>query len=165
MRCPFCKELNQDKVIDSRLSEAGEVIRRRRMCLACNKRFTTKERAEADIRLMVIKRDGSRVPYDRTKILTGIQRACYKRQIDEATLEKASYEIEDVIFKNADREVQSQFIGKVVGDRLRNLDPIAYVRFMSVYRQFRNLDELIGEAQEVKEFDATKAPGQQSLFE
>src|SRR6185295_16646879 len=99
MRCPYCKEINQDKVIDSRLSEGGEVIRRRRVCMSCNKRFTTKERTEQDVKLMVIKRDGGRVPYDRAKVLAGLQRACYKRPINEDVLVKLTDEIEDVIFK------------------------------------------------------------------
>jgi transcriptional repressor NrdR len=165
MRCPYCKEINQDKVIDSRLSEGGEVIRRRRVCQSCNKRFTTKERAEHDIKLMVVKRDGARVPYDRSKVLGGIQRACYKRPIEEEKLIKLTDEIEDIIFKQHDREVSSQVIGSVVGDQLRELDQIAYVRFASVYRQFQDLGELISEAKDVMDRSTTVSPGQQKLFD
>ena len=94
MRCPYCREINQDKVIDSRLSEGGEVVRRRRVCQACNKRFTTKERPENEVKLMVIKRDGTRVPYDRTKMLGGLQRACYKRPLKDEDLVRLVDEVE-----------------------------------------------------------------------
>jgi transcriptional repressor NrdR len=165
MRCPFCKEINQDKVIDSRLSEGGEVIRRRRQCLKCKKRFTTKERAENEIRVTVIKRDGSRVPYDRGKIIGGLQRSCWKRPIDDATLEQLVDKVEDTIFKNNEREVSSQYIGLIIGDFLREIDQIAYVRFASVYRRFEDLGELINEAQDVMTRQAAQTPGQQKLFE
>ncbi len=165
MRCPFCKEINQDKVIDSRLSEGGEVIRRRRVCQVCSKRFTTKERVEQDVRLMVIKRDGSRVPYEREKILAGVQRACYKRPIDDETLHTVVDTVEDRLFKQFDREVPSQTIGSMVGDLLRELDQIAYVRFASVYRSFQDLGELIEEAQDVMDRHVARTPGQQKLFD
>ena len=164
MRCPYCKELNADKVIDSRLSEGGEVIRRRRACLKCKRRFTTKERAEQDVKLMVVKRDGTRVPFDRNKILAGMERACYKRPVSEQTLAQIVDEIEDTIFKQYDREVSSQRIGHIVGEKLREIDQIAYVRFASVYRQFADLGELINEAREVMQRRATETPGQQELF-
>lgn len=165
MRCPYCKEINSDKVIDSRLSEAGEVIRRRRVCMACNRRFTTKERAEQDVKLMVIKRDGARVPYDRNKIFSGVQRACYKRPIQEEVLLKLTDEVEDIIFKTHDREVSTHFIGSVTGEKLRDIDQIAYVRFASVYRSFQDLGELIDEARDVMDRKSTLTPGQQKLFE
>jgi transcriptional repressor NrdR len=165
MRCPYCKEVNDDKVIDSRLSEGGEVIRRRRVCMACGKRFTTKERTEHDVKLMVIKRDGARVPFDRSKILAGIQRACYKRPVEEERLVKLTDEIEDVIFKQYDREVSSQVIGAIVANHLRDLDQIAYVRFASVYRQFQDIGELIDEARQVLERRKSSVPGQQELFQ
>jgi len=164
MRCPFCKEVNQDKVIDSRLSEGGEVIRRRRVCQACTKRFTTKERVEKDVKLRVIKRDGARVPFERSKLLAGLQRACYKRPIEEATLVKLVDQVEDAIFKGHDREVSSQVIGALVGSRLGKIDQIAYVRFASVYRRFKDLGELIDEAREVIDRGRDEVPGQQSLF-
>ncbi len=165
MRCPYCKEINQDKVIDSRMSEGGEVIRRRRTCLACGKRFTTKERIEHDVKLMVVKRDGNRVPYDRVKILGGIQRACYKRPIEEEKMVAMVDDVEDTVFKLHDREVSSSTIGSLVGERLRDLDQIAYVRFASVYRRFQDLGELIDEAKDVMDRGITRLPGQQALFE
>ncbi|MEP0844555.1 MAG: transcriptional repressor NrdR [Phycisphaerae bacterium] len=165
MRCPFCKEIDQDKVIDSRLSEAGAVIRRRRVCMACGKRFTTKERVEQEIRLMVIKRDGRRVPYDRTKILDGISRACYKRPLDDESLNRMLDEIEDQLFRRFDREVLSQDIGQIVCDKLRQADQIAYVRFASVYRRFQDLGQLIEEAHEVIERKKRESPGQGKLFD
>ncbi len=165
MRCPYCKEINRDKVLDSRLSEGGEVIRRRRVCEACNRRFTTKERVEQGVKLMVVKRDGARVPYDHSKILAGVQRACYKRPIEEDVLVKLVDEVEDSVFKKHDREVSSQFIGSQVGKRLREIDQIAYVRFASVYRQFADLGELIDEAKSVIDERRSEVPGQQSLFE
>jgi transcriptional repressor NrdR len=165
MRCPYCKEINQDKVIDSRLSEGGEVIRRRRVCQYCRKRFTTKERVENEVKLTVIKRDGTRVPYDRTKILAGLQRACYKRPVNEEVLVKLVDEIEDAVFKEHDREVTSQFIGALTAERLREVDQIAYVRFASVYRRFADLGELIDEAKSVFDHQRENIPGQQSLFD
>lgn len=165
MRCPYCKEVNRDKVIDSRLSEAGEVIRRRRACQACGKRFTTKERVEHEVKLMVAKRDGGRVPYDRSKILGGLQRACYKRPVKEDTLVQLAEKVEDIVFKHHDREVSSHFIGSLVGQRLRDVDQIAYVRFASVYRRFQDLGELIDEAKEVMDRNSRTTPGQQELFD
>lgn len=165
MRCPYCKEINRDKVIDSRLSENGEVIRRRRACTACNKRFTTKERAEHDVKLMVVKRDGNRMPYDRGKVLAGLQRASYKRPITDETLVRLIDAVEDTLFKEHDREVSSQVIGALVGEKLRDIDQIAYVRFASVYHQFQDLGELIHEAQDVIDRKSTQTPGQKQLFE
>ena len=165
MRCPFCKEIDQDKVIDSRLSEAGEVIRRRRLCMTCGKRFTTKERVEHEIRLMVTKRDSSRVPYDRTKIFDGIHRACYKRPITEEELNRLVDEVEDQLFRQYDREVNSLLIGQMICDKLRKVDQIAYVRFASVYRQFQDLGELIEEARGVMDDVKAETPGQGQLFE
>ena len=164
MRCPYCKQVNHDKVIDSRLSEGGEVIRRRRACQACRKRFTTKERVERDVRLTVVKRDGSRVPFDRSRIHAGVQRACYKRPLDDDALATLVNEVEDAVFKQHDREVSSQFIGSVTGQKLRDLDQIAYVRFASVYRRFQDLGQLIDEAKDVIDRDSLKSPGQQELF-
>jgi len=165
MRCPYCKEINQDKVIDSRLSEGGEVIRRRRACLACGKRFTTKERVEKDVKLQVVKADGSRVPYDRNKIMAGLQRSCYKLPIDEDRLSQLVDEVEDAIFKHHDREVSSHTIGSIVCKLLRDVNQIAYVRFASVYRRFKDIGELIEEAREVRDHGKTVTEGQQSLFE
>jgi transcriptional repressor NrdR len=165
MRCPYCKEINQDKVIDSRLSEGGEVIRRRRVCQFCHKRFTTKERVENEVKLLVIKRDETRVPYDRAKILAGVQRACYKRPVEEESLMRLVDAVEDSLFKEYDREVSSQTIGALVAERLRELDQIAYIRFASVYRRFADLGELIDEAKSVCDRARSDVPGQQSLFD
>jgi transcriptional repressor NrdR len=165
MRCPYCREIDHDKVIDSRLSEAGEVIRRRRVCMACNKRFTTKERIETEVRLIVLKRDSSRAPYDRSRIQDGIRRACYKRPISDEAVSGLVDEIEDQLFKQHDREVSSQVIGALVCEHLRRLDQIAYVRFASVYRRFEDLGELITEAQEAIDRRKAEVPGQQQLFE
>jgi transcriptional repressor NrdR len=165
MRCPYCKEVNSDKVIDSRLSEGGAVIRRRRVCLSCSKRFTTKERVENDVKLMVIKTGGGRVPYDRNKVLAGIQRACYKRPVEEEAMVQLVDRVEDILFKEYDREVSSKQIGSIVCDRLRDLDQIAYVRFASVYRSFGDLGELIDEARDVIDRQKISTPGQQQLFE
>ncbi|HOB76223.1 MAG TPA: transcriptional regulator NrdR [Phycisphaerae bacterium] len=165
MRCPFCKEIDNDKVIDSRLSEAGEVIRRRRLCMGCGKRFTTKERVENEVRLMVVKRDGTRQPYDRSKVLHGIEGACYKRPLSEGAINQLVDEVEDRLFREFEREVPSLAIGQIVCEKLRQMDQIAYVRFASVYRQFKDLGELIAEAR--NELDRRKAetPGQGRLFE
>jgi transcriptional repressor NrdR len=164
MRCPFCKETDRDKVIDSRLSEGGGVIRRRRMCMACKKRFTTKERVENEIRLMVLKNDGTRQPYNRSKVMLGIQRACYKRPLYDEAVNQVVDEVEDRLFREFEREVPSQAIGQIVCEQLRKVDQIAYVRYASVYRQFQDLGQFIDEAQ--VEIDRQKAemPGQGQLF-
>jgi transcriptional repressor NrdR len=164
MRCPYCREINQDKVIDSRLSENGQVIRRRRMCTGCSKRFTTKERIENEVKLTVIKRDGRRMPYDRTRIIASIQRSAYKRPIDQETIAEIVDKVEDRLFKRYDREVHSLAIGTLVGERLKKIDQIAYVRYASVYRRFKDLGELIEEVREIADHVA-ETPGQQQLFE
>ena len=164
MRCPFCKAFNQDKVIDSRTSEAGEVIRRRRVCQVCKKRFTTKARVENDVKLTVVKRDGTVVPYDRTKILAGLQRSCYKRPVKEEDLTRVVDAVEDIIFREYDKEVSSQVIGSLIMERLHRLDQIAYVRFASVYRRFQDLGELIDEARDIMSRQLSETPGQQELF-
>lgn len=132
--------------------------------MSCNKRFTTKERVENEVRLLVVKRDGSRIPYDRAKIYNGIHRACYKRPLDEAALNRLVDEVEDQLFRQYDREVPSQVIGQVVCDKLRQVDQIAYVRFASVYRQFQDLGELIEEARDVIDRRTADLPGQGQLF-
>ncbi len=165
MRCPGCKEIDKDKVIDSRLTEGGVAIRRRRECTACGRRFTTKERTEGEIRLTVIKRDFSRVPYDRTKVLAGIQKACFKRQIPAEALQNLLNEIEETIFRECNREVTTEFIGSIVGRRLRDLDKVAYIRFMSVHQKFETIDDFIDQVKNLREISATETPGQQSLFD
>ncbi len=148
MQCPYCG-IDRDKVIDSRSSDGGRVVRRRRQCLQCLKRFTTYERIEDTIRLTVVKKDGSRVPYDRNRILAGLQAACYKRKVGEKQLLAIVDATEEAIFRNFDKEVPSSFIGDTVAGFLRRVDKVAYVRFASVYRQFKDVGDLIEEAQEI----------------
>ena len=166
MHCPFCSaEKESLKVIDSRSCENGRSIRRRRECLHCEKRFTTYERVEQVTRLMVVKKDGRRLPWDREKILGGLERACFKRPVPESELARIADEVEDDVKAAFDREVPSTVIGQFVIDKLRRVDQVAYVRFASVYRQFKTLEELVGEAQAV--LDARRyedPPGQGRLF-
>jgi transcriptional repressor NrdR len=136
MRCPYCKE-DQDKVIDSRSSEAGRIIRRRRECLACSRRFTTYEKIGESFKLSVVKKDKSRVPYDREKVVTGLQKACYKRPVSAEQIQEIADKIEEDIFKCSDKEVTSAFIGESVMKHLKNVDKVAYIRFASVYRDFK----------------------------
>jgi len=164
MRCPTCKELGTDKVIDSRLTESGAAVRRRRVCTACGRRFTTKERAEEELRLTVVKKDRSRVPYRRDKILAGVRQACYKLDVTDEQMEALVDQVEGDLFAEFDREVTSEEIGRSVTRRLRSLHPVAYVRFMSVYRNFHGVDEFIEEIRNVQEHAAAEAPNQQSLF-
>ena len=144
MRCPFCKE-NKDKVIDSRSSEGGRVIRRRRQCILCQKRFTTYEKIGEGFKLNVIKKDGSRVPYDRDKLISGLQKACYKRAISADEIQEIADKVEEDIFKKFDKEVLSRFIGESVMRHLRSVDKVAYIRFASVYRDFKDAGEFIDE--------------------
>jgi transcriptional repressor NrdR len=165
MRCPFCKE-DDDKVIDSRSTDGALCIRRRRQCLSCNRRFTTYERIQNDaIRLSVIKRDGSRVPYSRDKMLEGIRQAAYKRPITSERAEQVVDEVEEHLLSNFEKEVSSQTIGERIAAVLRRVDKVAYVRFASVYRQFEDVGEFIEEAQDVIERSANDVPGQGNLFE
>jgi len=139
--CPNCGKDN-DKVIDSRASDGGKVVRRRRECLECGRRFTTYERAEPAARLMVVKRDGTRQPFDRDKVLRGIQVACGKRPIGEDVKERSADEIEEEIHRQYDREVPSRAIGELVKAKLRDIDEVAYIRFASEYDQFKSLEEI-----------------------
>jgi len=136
MRCPFCKAL-EDKVVDSRMSDDGLVIRRRRECLSCNRRYTTVETVK-EIRVRVIKKDGRREPFERKKILDGLTAACYKRPVPAETLEAIAGKIEKDVLENFDREVQSSYIGELAMKSLREVDNVAYVRFASVYREFKD---------------------------
>lgn len=142
MRCPFCKE-DRDRVVDSRSSDAGRVIRRRRQCLACKRRFTTYEKAGESFKLQVVKKDKSRVPYDRDKIIGGLQKACYKRPVTAEQVQQIADKTEEDIFRSFDKEVTSAFIGESVMTHLKTFDKVAYIRFASVYRQFRDAGELI----------------------
>jgi transcriptional repressor NrdR len=160
--CPYCAADN-DKVIDSRASDGGLVIRRRRECLGCSKRFTTYERVEKTARLMVIKRDGSRVTFDVINILKGIQAACGKRPIAEEAKHKLATDVEDELHREFDREVDSAEIGRRVAVRLRQLDTIAYIRFASEHYQFNTLEDF---EQEVSDLRARprELPNQTDLF-
>jgi transcriptional repressor NrdR len=163
VRCPFCKE-DQDKVIDSRSSEGGRIIRRRRQCLACKRRFTTYERVEDAVKLTVVKKDGSRVPYNRQRIIAGVQKACYKRPISMQQIENLAEEVEEEIFRRQGQEVSSRFIGEQTMTRLKILDQVAYVRFASVYRDFQDLGQFIEEVNEVMD-RKEPVPGQKKLFD
>jgi len=137
MRCPFCSK-TEDKVIDSRMSVEGNSIRRRRECLGCGRRFTTYEYIE-EAPLMVIKRNGSRVRFDRERVKIGILKACEKRPISMDKIEEIIDEVERDINRESDREVKSTVIGNIVMDKLYSLDEVAYVRFASVYRRFKDV--------------------------
>jgi len=163
MECPFCGQDN-DKVVDSRSSEGGKVVRRRRACLACGRRYTTYERPEEGLHLTMIKKDGSREPYDRQKVITGLQKACYKRPVTDAQIRQIVEAMEEEVFRRYDKEVPSSFVGDIVSSRLRDVDKIAYVRFASVYRQFADVGELIQEAQEAKNAPRI-GPEQKDLFQ
>lgn len=147
MKCPFCD--NQDtKVIDSRHTEEGHAIRRRRECDKCNKRFTTYEKVEEMI-LMVVKKDGSREAFDRSKILNGIIKACEKRPVPIAEIERVVDDIERGLNNMMEKEVQSSFIGELIMEQLKQLDEVAYVRFASVYRQFTDVNTFIKEIEKL----------------
>jgi len=148
MKCPFCKE-NRDKVIDSRSSDGGRVIRRRRQCILCRRRFTTYEKIGEGFKLYVVKKDNSRVPYDRDKIVTGLQKACYKRPVSAEQIH--------------DKEVSSAFVGESVMKQLRRVDKVAYIRFASVYRDFRDAGELIKEVS--KAINEAEPAAQPTLFD
>ncbi len=159
MRCPFCKE-DRDKVIDSRSSEGGRVIRRRRQCLVCKKRFTTYEKIGESFKLNVVKKDGSRVPYDRDKVVAGLQKACYKRPVSADQVRETADRVEEDVFKNHDKEVSSRFIGESVMRHLRAIDKVAYIRFASVYREFTDAGKFIEEvSQAIAEPNVSNQPG------
>jgi len=161
VRCPFCKE-DQDRVVDSRSSDAGRVIRRRRWCLACKRRFTTYEKIGESFKLCVVKKDNSRVPYNRDKIIAGLQKACYKRPMSAEQIQQIADKVEEDIFKNFDKEVSSAYIGESVMKHLRTVDKVAYIRFASVYRDFEDAGELIEEVSEA--IRQTEYIGQPKLF-
>ena len=143
MKCPFCG-YNESKVIDSRPAEEGATIRRRRECLACQKRFTTYEIIER-LPLVVVKRDGSRQTFDKVKLINGMVRACEKRPVALTTLEKIADEIEQELQSGLEREVSTVNIGEMVMSRLKDLDEVAYVRFASVYRSFKDINTFMEE--------------------
>ena len=147
MKCPFCRHL-ENKVIDSRMSKDGSVIRRRRECLGCQRRFTTHERIE-EIMPMVIKKDGGREPFDRNKILGGIQKACQKRPISAEDMEATVSRIEEFLQEKGEKEIPSSVIGEKIMQELHALDEVAYVRFASVYRSFKDLTDFMSEVKEL----------------
>ncbi|XVJ59766.1 MAG: transcriptional repressor NrdR [Tepidisphaera sp.] len=142
--CPYC-DADNDKVIDSRASDGGKTIRRRRECVACERRFTTYERVEQTHRLMVIKRDGTREPFEIENVLRGIVAACGKRPIPQEARERVASEVDEELHREFEREVESRKIGERVATKLKDLDEVAYIRFASEYYQFKNTDELRAE--------------------
>ncbi len=149
MKCPYCGE-QESKVVDSRHSEDGISIRRRRECLSCQRRFTTYETVES-LPIIVVKRDNSRQPFDRNKILNGMIRACEKRPVTTAQMEAAVDSIEQGIQNSLEREVTAAYIGEQVMDQLKGLDEVAYVRFASVYRQFKDINSFMQELNKILE--------------
>ena len=149
MKCPFCNHV-KTKVVDSRLGKDKEMIRRRRECLSCRKRFTTSERSEDDLPL-VVKKDGRREPFNRVKIFNGLKKACEKRPISITTIEKVVNRIELTCQEKGEREIKSSEIGERIMEELHHLDGVAYVRFASVYRQFRDIREFMDELKDLLE--------------
>ena len=149
LRCPFC-EFHDSKVIDSRAAEEGNSIRRRRECLQCAKRFTTYEMVE-DLPLRVVKKDGRRMAFDRSKILNGLMKACEKRPISLEVLEDTADKVEKELRNSMEREIPSRLIGEVLMKHLKNLDHVAYVRFASVYREFTDIDNFMQELEALKD--------------
>ncbi len=156
MRCPFCDSLD-NRVVDSRLSKEGEVIRRRRECLKCKRRFTTYERVE-EILPLVVKKDGRREPFERQKILQGLKKACEKRPISITALEEAADRIEKRIQEKGVTEIPSHLVGEEVMGELHQMDQVAYVRFASVYREFKDLNAFMKELKQLLAEDRTSRP-------
>jgi len=154
MRCPFCG-YKEDKVVDSRATAEESAIRRRRECLKCGKRFTTYEYVE-EVSLLVIKKDGRREAWDRKKVLAGIIRACEKRPVSVEKMEEVVVQVERAIQKKSDREVQASKIGELVMEKLKLIDDVAYVRFASVYRQFKDVGQFMVELKDILGKDKKK---------
>jgi len=148
MRCPFCGHA-EDRVVDSRELGDGSQVRRRRECLSCTKRYTTYERVE-EVPALVVKRDGQRGPYDRTKVLGGLIRACEKRPVTSRQLEAMADAVEAAINRKDEREIASEEIGQILMGRLRALDQVAYVRFASVYRRFEDIEQFLVELERLR---------------
>jgi transcriptional repressor NrdR len=158
MRCPFCRHRG-NRVVDSRMSGDGATIRRRRMCASCKRRFTTYERVE-EAAPMVVKKDSRREPYDRLKVIAGIKRACEKRPVSMETIEEIADRIEAAAAELGGKEVPSEFIGGAVMNELHGIDQVAYVRFASVYRSFKDIDEFMRELEDLmrmRKDDASEA--------
>ncbi len=149
MKCPFCSHI-MDKVVDSREAKDGLVIRRRRECLKCRRRFTSYERID-EIPFMVVKKDGRREPFDRNKILAGLRRACEKRPVSPGVLEALADEVESMLTDAPEREILTARVGERIVERLKELDKVAYVRFASVYKQFEDLDRFMKEVRDLLE--------------
>jgi transcriptional repressor NrdR len=149
MKCPFCGN-DEDKVIDSRPAEEGLAIRRRRECISCNARFTTYEKIE-NLPLVVIKKDGTRQPFDSNKLVSGLLKACEKRPVSIDQIESLVHSIEDQVLSSLKREISSREIGEMVMERLKKLDEVAYVRFASVYRQFKDVNSFFQELNDMLE--------------
>jgi transcriptional repressor NrdR len=149
MKCPFCNKDNT-RVIDSRPADENNSIRRRRQCDECNRRFTTYEKVET-IPLVVIKKDNNREPYDRSKIEAGVFRSCHKRPISVDQITSLVDEVENQIFNREDKEIPSHVIGEILMDKLKDLDPVAYVRFASVYREFKDVSTFMDELKKILE--------------
>ncbi len=147
MKCPFCTH-DDTRVVDSRLGKEGNNIRRRRECIECERRFTTYERVEETLPL-VIKKDGRREVFDRQKIISGIQRACEKRPVSIATIEKVVDQMEVSLQESGEKEIAASRIGEAIMEALQSLDEVAYVRFASVYRQFRDINEFMSELTDI----------------
>jgi transcriptional repressor NrdR len=163
MKCPFCRDDN-DRVLDSRTSQDGFAIRRRRECLSCKRRYTTYERLE-EMTLKVVKKDGVRELFDREKIRQGLARACWKRPISDEQIEGVVLEVENAVYAQFDTEVESRAIGEMVMEQLGRLDQVAYVRFASVYRDFKDVDDFVDELAPMltqKSPQATNAPSKES---
>lgn len=151
MKCPYCG-FKESKVVDSRPAEEGSSIRRRRECLSCGKRFTTYETVES-LPMVVVKRDGSRQTFDRRKLVNGMLRACEKRPVSIAQLEKIGEEIEQELQNSLEREISTEHVGELVMDKLKAIDEVAYVRFASVYRQFKDINTFMRELNKLLDED------------
>ncbi|MEE9567437.1 MAG: transcriptional regulator NrdR [Desulfobacteria bacterium] len=147
MKCPYCREL-ENKVIDSRMTKEGNAVRRRRECIDCNHRFTTYERVE-EVPLVLIKKDGRRETFDRNKVLAGMQRACEKRNISMNTLEESVDELERELQEMGEKEIPSSVVGSRIMTILHELDDVAYVRFASVYREFKDINDFMSELKDL----------------
>lgn len=143
MKCPFCR-IDNDRVVDSRTNEDGTTIRRRRECLACRRRYTTYERVEEAV-IKVIKKDGGRVPFEREKIRQGLEKACWKRPVSLAQIEQVVTDIERDVYETCESEIESRHLGEMVMRHLRQLDQVAFVRFASVYREFKDVRDFVDE--------------------
>lgn len=145
MRCPYCR-VDNDKVIDSRGSDDGHTIRRRRECLGCKRRYTTYERVE-EMEIKVVKKDGVREPFNREKIKQGLAKACWKRPISDSQIDNAVAQIESDVYANYESEIETAELGEIVMQRLAQLDQVAFVRFASVYREFKDVRDFVDELQ------------------